>query len=348
MLIGVTALAGSAHAVGAPNTLAGFESEIRAAIAKVRPAVVKISAYQAPLDPRAGSPGVGAPVRSIGSGIIVDPMGYVLTNAHVVGNYREIRVRLWRANASDIVGELIDKNTELDLALIRLADGGRYPSAAIDRAGTARTGDFVVAIGNPYGLEHSVSMGVVSDRRRTLFIDGRTYRDLLQTDAAINQGNSGGPLIDLRGEVIGVNTAIYAPQGTFVGVGFAIPADRVAAYLARLLPRRGPGVVAAAIDEEPIRPGAAAPHRPMGPCSRCHTFLPPPKQLAIIVAQTTSDSNASGWEPALPAAPTEAPDEERPVLKTILTFAALIVALWVTARVFFKWNSWRQVKAPKC
>jgi len=352
MLLGVTAIADSAHAVGGPGTLAGFESEIRAAIAKVRPAVVKISAYQTQLDNRApaqgGLPGTGAPYRTVGSGVIVDPRGYILTNAHVVGNFQDIRVRLWRANTTDVVGQVFDKNTDLDLALIRIAGGAQFPCAAIDRGGRARTGDFVVAIGNPFGLEHSVSMGVVSDRARTLVIDGRTYRDLLQTDAAINQGNSGGPLIDLQGEVIGINTAIYAPQGVFAGVGFAIPADRVLPYLAQLLPERRLGRVAASIEKEPIRPGDKAPHGPLGRCSSCHTFSAPPPRLAVTVAQTMSGSDASTWDPALPATPTTASEEERPVLKSVFTFAALIAALWVTARVFFKWNSWRHVKAPKC
>lgn len=227
-------LAGSAaaQAVSSP-ALSDFQSRIRQAIASVRPAVVKVTAFSISLN---GQPAGRTPCRSIGSGIIVDPRGYVLTNAHVVAHAQDIRVSMWRAQLLDLPGRIVDIRPEMDLALVELTGLGTYPSGTFGSPGATQVGDWVIALGNPYGLEQSVTMGIVSDQSRTLLIGELSYPELLQTDAAINQGNSGGPLIDLNGQVVGISTAIYAPQGAFAGVGFAIPASRALAYLQAVLP----------------------------------------------------------------------------------------------------------------
>jgi S1-C subfamily serine protease/uncharacterized membrane protein YfcA len=228
------------QAAPAVRTLERFEGQVKAAIAQVRSAVVKISAVQirGDLDP--------IPSRSIGSGIIIDARGYVITNAHVVQGAEDIRVRLWRAGSAVLTARVVKRSEAQDLAILKLAGSGPFPQATLVRSSGVHSGDWAVALGCPFGLEHSVSMGIISDRARTMQIDGRIYRDLIQTDASINQGNSGGPLVNLRGEVIGINTAIYAPEGAFAGVGFAIPSDRAIAFLDGVLPHPRPARLAAA------------------------------------------------------------------------------------------------------
>jgi S1-C subfamily serine protease len=290
VLILALVVSGSARAAPPPRALEKLEGEVKAAVARVRPAVVNISAVRLRLETRAEGTML---YRSIGSGVIVDPRGYVLTNAHVVEGARTIRVRLWRSTPVDFTGRIVHQDHRQDLALLKIVGSGSFPSAALGGPGAARVGDWVVAIGSPFGLEHSVSMGIVSDRARRLQIDGRSYENLIQTDAAINQGNSGGPLINLSGEVIGISTAIYAPRGTFSGVGFAIPADRAGRYLQKVMPAAR---LAAGFEKEPIRPGSKAPHADMGSCTNCHTFIgtaagPAVRQVAMAAPVSRSGAH---------------------------------------------------------
>jgi S1-C subfamily serine protease/uncharacterized membrane protein YfcA len=227
-------------AIPPPSALDNFQTEAQQAIARIKPAVVKISSTHG----LAGQPAAGL-YRSIGSGVIIDPRGYVLTNDHVVKESGNIQVTLWRVPPTTVTGTIIHQSQKQDLALIKLAGRGPYPYINIGRPGSMQTGDWVIAVGSPFGLEHSASLGIISDTSRSLWIDGTLYENLIQTDAAINQGNSGGPLINMRGDLIGINTAIYAPHGIFSGVGFAIPAARALAYLQAILPAisRGPIVI---------------------------------------------------------------------------------------------------------
>ncbi len=274
-----------------PKALALLEARTRAAIAKIRPAVVNITTLgvrwvAGPAGERAhGREAI--PYRSIGTGVIVDPRGYVLTNAHVVKHADTIKVRLWRAQPTVFTGQLLHKSEEMDLALIKLAGGGPYPYATFGSTSAVQVGDRVIALGSPYGLADSVTMGIVSDRARDLWIDGHLYKDLIQTDAAINQGNSGGPLVNLKGEVIGVDTAIYAPNGISAGVGFAIPAVRARSYLRGAMPGTQLARLAARFEKEPIRAGAKAPHPPMGMCTNCHTFSKPAPPKAVMTVGFT-------------------------------------------------------------
>ncbi|GAG94447.1 unnamed protein product, partial [marine sediment metagenome] len=114
-----------------------------------------------------------------------------------------------------------------DLAILKISSSRSLPAAKMGDSEMIEVGDIVLTVGNPFGLEQTVTMGIISDDRRDMTIEGRLYEDLIQTDAAINSGNSGGPLINIYGEVIGINTAIYAPTGIFTGVGFAIPINKV-------------------------------------------------------------------------------------------------------------------------
>jgi serine protease Do len=166
--------------------------------------------------------------RGLGSGVILDAAGHVVTNAHVVQNATKLRVTL--ADARELDAKLIGKDERLDVAVLELQGAKDLPHASLGQSDALRVGDYVVAIGNPFGLGHTVTMGIVSAKGREL--GAGPYDDFIQTDASINPGNSGGPLFDLRGQVVGINTAI-APAGQ--GIGFAIPSDALKDVLPQLL-----------------------------------------------------------------------------------------------------------------
>ncbi len=165
--------------------------------------------------------------RSMGSGFILHESGLLLTNNHVIEGADQIDVKL--ADGREFKAEVIGTDPKTDVALLRIQDAKDLPSVFLGDSDAAEVGDWVVAIGNPFGLSHSVSMGIVSAKER--FIGAGPYDDFIQTDAAINPGNSGGPLFNSRGEVIGVNTAIVA-QGQ--GIGFAVPINLVKALVPQL------------------------------------------------------------------------------------------------------------------
>lgn len=174
-------------------------------------------------------------VQGMGSGVIIDPKGYVLTNEHVVRDADEISVTLRDPEEKVYKGKVVGKDMRSDLAVVKIEPRGNITHAVLGDSDKVRVGDWSIAVGSPFGLEQTVTVGVISAVRQSLNIDGNNYANLLQTDAAINRGNSGGPLINIHGEVIGINTAIYAPTGVFAGIGFAIPANRAKEIMAQLI-----------------------------------------------------------------------------------------------------------------
>lgn len=173
--------------------------------------------------------------QSLGSGVIVDAdKGYVLTNNHVIQGADDIAVTL--QDGRSLEAELVGTDPDTDLAVIRIP-AENLEALALADAEQLRVGDFVVAVGNPFGLGQTVTSGIVSALGRTGF-RGLEYQNFIQTDASINPGNSGGALINLRGELVGINSAIFTPSGGNVGIGFAIPAD-MAAYVLDQLIRHG-------------------------------------------------------------------------------------------------------------
>ncbi len=159
---------------------------------------------------------------ALGSGVILHPDGYVVTNYHVVRRGARIRVHL--RDGRELLAKVVGTDPDSDLAVLKVPAGKGLPFLALAKDGDVMLGETVLAIGNPFGLSHTVSTGIVSAVGRNIEADGRTFFDFIQTDASINPGNSGGPLINLDGEVVGINTAIY---GEAQGIGFAIPAARV-------------------------------------------------------------------------------------------------------------------------
>ena len=221
----------SVAAVTADQLSAGFEH----AAEVVRPSVVTIvSARHVKLAPdpfleqlrelfgEAVVPDVGSRElvqQGIGSGVIVSSAGDVLTNYHVIRGAQELVVRL--AGGRRVAATVVGADPRTDLAVLRLRGNGFAP-APLGDSSRLRVGEWVVAAGNPFGFTSTVTAGIVSARGRSRI--GLAQReDFIQTDAAINPGNSGGPLVNLRGEVVGINTAIYSRTGGYMGIGFAIP-----------------------------------------------------------------------------------------------------------------------------
>jgi serine protease Do len=160
---------------------------------------------------------------SLGSGFVIREDGLIVTNRHVIVGARTVRVRL--SDGREVAASIVGSDAVTDIAVLKI-DAGHLPALQLGSSQTVAVGDAVIAIGNPYGLGQSVSAGIVSARGRILEDD--PYIDFLQTDAAINRGNSGGPLVTVDGTVVGVTSAIFSPSGGSVGLGFAIPAETVA------------------------------------------------------------------------------------------------------------------------
>jgi serine protease Do len=223
---------------GAPTSFADLTAQLA-------PAVVNISTRQrvqvaAQQNPFAGTPfeglfggqgGQGGPqtreAQSLGSGFIISADGYVVTNNHVItadGRGSQVEsITVTMPDGTDYPAKLVGKDAESDLAVLKISASKPLPFVKFGDSRQARVGDWVVAIGNPFGLGGTVTAGIVSAVYRST--SGGAYDRYIQTDASINRGNSGGPLFDMRGQVVGINNAIFSPTGGSVGIGFAIPAE---------------------------------------------------------------------------------------------------------------------------
>jgi len=253
----------SEQAVSVPNGVMELQEAFANVAEAVKPAVVNISAVQilktqVPyyqfyfgdpfeefFDEFFGRPGEKRPqpksreverkAEATGSGVIIDPQGYILTNYHVIAGAEEIKVTLSNGEEKKYDGKVIGKDSTSDLAVIEIKAKEKFPAAKLGDSDKIRIGDWAIAIGSPFGLKQTLTVGVISAKRQSLYVEGKEYRDMIQTDASINRGNSGGPLVNIKGEVIGINTAIYAPTGVFAGVGFAIPINNAKEILDELI-----------------------------------------------------------------------------------------------------------------
>ena len=168
---------------------------------------------------------------SLGSGFIIKEDGIVITNNHVIANAEDILIRV---GDKEYNAEVIGADPYMDLAVLKMKTKDKFKPVRFGDSTKARVGDWVVAIGNPFGLGGTVTSGIISARNRQIGLT--RYEDFIQTDASINQGNSGGPLFNLKGEVIGVNTAIIAPgQSGSIGIGFAIPGNAASNVIDQLI-----------------------------------------------------------------------------------------------------------------
>lgn len=170
-------------------------------------------------------------MTSMGSGFVIDPAGLIVTNNHVVDGADTIEVHFH--DDTVLRAELVGRDPKTDLAVIRVKPETPLPAVAFGNSDDLRVGEWVLAIGNPFGLGGSVSLGIVSARNRD--INAGPYDDFIQTDAAINKGNSGGPLFNMRGDVVGINTAIFSPSGGSVGIGFSVPANTAKNVISQLV-----------------------------------------------------------------------------------------------------------------
>lgn len=169
--------------------------------------------------------------QGLGSGFIISEDGYILTNEHVIAKATDIQVQV-EGYEKNFPAKVIGKDYDLDLAVLKIESDKPLPTLPLGDSDQVRVGDWVVAIGNPLGLDHTVTVGVISAKGRPITVENRQFTNLLQTDASINPGNSGGPLLNLKGEVIGINNAINA---TAQGIGFAIPTSTVKEVLEELI-----------------------------------------------------------------------------------------------------------------
>jgi serine protease Do len=270
VLLGTTVLAGSlgygavsAAPVDVPSATSAVQmpGSFAPLVKKVMPAVVTIMAEQAPAKSKGQGTGLppglpdfrGTPFEdlfkrfqdqmgprgedspphggtSLGSGFVIDPEGYVVTNNHVVEGASNVTVTL--EDGTRIPANIIGRDAKTDLALLKVKPDKPLPYLEFGDSEQAQVGDWVVAVGNPFGLGGTVTTGIVSARGRN--INSGPYDDFIQTDAAINRGNSGGPMFNTQGQVVGINTAIFSPSGGSVGIGFAIPSNLAKTVVAEL------------------------------------------------------------------------------------------------------------------
>jgi serine protease Do len=170
--------------------------------------------------------------RGTGSGVVISPDGYILTNNHVAGDAEQINVKL--ADGREFKAKVVGKDSETDLAVIKI-DATNLPFARLGNSDKLEQGEWVIALGSPFGLQQTMTAGIVSATGRDLGVPGGQFTNFIQTDASINPGNSGGPLVNMEGEVVGINTLIFSETGTSAGVGFAIPSTLAAKIYAQLI-----------------------------------------------------------------------------------------------------------------
>jgi Do/DeqQ family serine protease len=233
----------SASAQSVQNSYADLVSRVSPAVVTIRSTERARSAQQFPFmdDPQFREffgdrvPQQQRPpqrVEGVGSGVIVNPDGYILTNHHVVDGALEIKVEL--TDNRTFTAKLVGSDPPSDLAVLKI-DAASLPTLSLGDSDKVRVGDFVLAVGNPLGIGQTVTSGIVSAKSRTTGLSDGSFEDFLQTDAAINRGNSGGALVNTTGELIGINSQIMSPSGGNIGIGFAIPSNMAKAVMDQLM-----------------------------------------------------------------------------------------------------------------
>lgn len=314
----------------AMNVNAGEDAppSFRGVAMTLRPSVVNINSVTTRANVNAGqqdgqlhfaNPSSGVSSESIGSGIVVSNSGHVLTNYHVVKGATGINVTVFAATGTKrYQASTVKVDESLDLALLKIEPDQLLTPAQLGNSDQVEIAQSVLAMGSPFGLDQTVSRGIVSAKRRSMVIDNLTHAELIQTDAAINQGNSGGPLVDRNGMVIGVNTAIYTPTGAFSGVGFTVPINRAKSFMQDVLnaaqpvawggANNGMGMNVAVQAAPPIRAGTRPPNshndgRNQMDCKMCHQVRGGNRNAAMgnTPGMGLNAAAAAGVPPVIPA-----------------------------------------------
>jgi serine protease Do len=219
----------------APLTRTGArKTAVVTAVDRVKSAVVNIHSERLSASDSFNPQSARKPMNGMGTGIIIDPRGYIVTNQHVIDDVTALRIRL--SDGTSLNATVVARHPEQDLAIIKIDAPAGLRVASIGTASDLMVGETVIAVGNAYGYEHTVSVGVISAIKRDVSLnENMAYKSLIQTDASINPGNSGGPLVNINGELIGVNVAIRAGAQ---GIGFAIPVDHMVSSVCQMLKSR--------------------------------------------------------------------------------------------------------------
>jgi serine protease Do len=173
--------------------------------------------------------------ETLGSGVIVDARGYILTCYHLIKDYKAFDVTVFSSVRQIYKASVVDVDIANDLAVLKIEPDRPLPVAQLANSDMVKVTDTILTIGSPFGFEHTVTGGIISDNKRSIVIDNTVYEDMFQTDAAINRGSAGGALINGEGQVVGVNTAIASPSGYFTGVSFAIPINKARPLLLKAI-----------------------------------------------------------------------------------------------------------------
>jgi len=244
LAVAMATISATAQERRAPANSAEVRLSYAPIVKRVAPAVVTVSAARAvatgntlfndPFFRRFFGPGFGMPQereqRALGSGVIVDASGLIVTNNHVIEGASEVKVSL--ADKREFEAEMVLKDARTDLAILRIKNGReRFPAIELGNSDAIEVGDLVLALGNPFNVGQTVTHGIISAVARTQ-VGISDYQSFIQTDAAINPGNSGGPLVDMSGKLVGINTAIFSRSGGSLGIGFAIPVNMVKVVVA--------------------------------------------------------------------------------------------------------------------
>ncbi|MBF0626952.1 MAG: trypsin-like peptidase domain-containing protein [Magnetococcales bacterium] len=292
-----------------------------------------VPAPNAPDGLKFASPFSGVAMESIGSGVIVSADGYIVSNYHVVENSQNVFVTVFGTQGIQrYPADVVRLDPSRDLVLLKISVPVPLQAAPLGNSDLIQVGDPVITVGCPFGLDQTVSKGIVSGARKAVTIEGTIHKDLIQTDAAINQGNSGGPLVSRYGYVVGINTAIYSPTQAFSGVGFAVPVNSVRDFVSEVItiPEVTPAMAqpgwfgqgrAVAATTRPVGPppipaNAVAPHGDRGMCENCHVILRNGQWSSQPVAGQMAPGGANGINialPVAPGAPANAPSAALPV-----------------------------------
>lgn len=223
------------------------DDDLTDAVSAVRRAIVNIDIAGADVGPsnRRGGPtldfdmpstaALQTDVETLGSGIIIDARGYILTCYHLIKDYSSVSVTVLSSVHQIYKAEIVDVDVTNDLAVLKIESDRPLPVAKLANSDMVKATDAILAIGSPFGFEHTVTAGIISDNKRSIVIDNAVYEDIFQTDAAVNRGSAGGALVNSEGQVVGVNTAIASPSGYFSGVSFAIPINRARPLLLKAI-----------------------------------------------------------------------------------------------------------------